>query len=88
LIFQQKKMSDNLPKEVYSGSLIEATMIREMLRDYNIEAFILNEFEGTMAPFRTSPGGTDPIRLTVGSDQYDQAMVYIKEFNENILPDQ
>lgn len=71
------------PVEVFAGPLWKSTMVKEMLIDNWILAFILNEFEGTMAPFRVQAGGVDPIKVVVSSDDYNVALRLIKEFNEN-----
>ena len=71
------------PVEVFAGPLWKSTIVKEMLIDNGIQAFILNEFEGTIAPFRVQAGGIDPIKVIVSSLDYDMALRVIKEFNEN-----
>lgn len=71
------------PVEVFAGPLWKSTIVKEMLIDNGIQAFILNEFEGTIAPFRVQAGGIDPIKVIVSSLDYDMALRLIKEFNEN-----
>lgn len=71
------------PVEVFAGPLWKSTIVKEMLIDNGIQAFILNEFEGTIAPFRVQAGCIDPIKVIVSSLDYDMALRLIKEFNEN-----
>jgi hypothetical protein len=77
------KVKQTNPIEVFAGEFWNASMIKDMLVDNGIPAFIFNEYEGTMAPFRVQAGGSNPIKVVVNSDDYDTAVQYIQEFNAN-----
>jgi hypothetical protein len=67
--------------EVFKGTSWTATMIKEMLVENGIQAFIQNEYGATASPYTF--GILDSIKVIVSSENYDTALEYIKEFNEN-----
>jgi hypothetical protein len=72
-------------KEVFKGALWTATMIKEMLNENGIQAFTQNEYGATASPYTF--GILNPIDVVVGSEDYDKAVEYIKQFNENYSAD-
>ena len=69
--------------EVFAGELWQATMIQNILEDNQIQAFLENELMGTIAPWRVSAGGFNPVQVNISSLDYDKAMKLIEEFNNN-----
>lgn len=69
--------------EVYAGELWKATMIKNVLEDNNIQAFLENRLMGVIEPWVVSPGGFEPVKVVVSSSDYDKAMLLVKEFNQS-----
>lgn len=69
--------------EVFSGQLWQATMIQNILEDNQINVFLENELMGTVAPWRVSAGGFNPVKVIVSSADYDQAIKIIEDFNKS-----
>lgn len=79
-------MKDNneiKPVEVYAGSQWEASMVKSLLENANIEAFLKDELMGTLYPWYTSPGGANPVKVFVSSQDLDKAMQVVKEYEKN-----
>ena len=60
--------------EVYSGVLWQATMIQNLLKENQIEAFLENELLGTVAPWRVTSGGFNPVNVIVSNQNYELAI--------------
>ncbi len=72
------------PVEIFSGTIWEAGMLKSLLEDAEIEAFLKDEFTGTMAPWYTAGGGAGAVKVIVSSSDYKQAEAIVDEFNKNI----
>jgi hypothetical protein len=64
---------DNLV-EIFAGSSMEAEIVRNLLEDSDIEAFLKNEIMGTLAPWHTSPGGAGSVKVVVSNLDYAKAV--------------
>lgn len=75
---------DNLTlMEVFAGELWKATMIKNVLEDNNIQAFLQNSLMGILEPWVVSPGGVGPVKVVVPSTDYDKAMLLVEEFDQS-----
>lgn len=73
-----------VPVEVYCGSSWEAEMVKNILEDNGVEAFLKDEYTGTLAPWYTSSGGFGSVKVVVSSVDYEKAMLIVREFEKNI----
>ncbi len=69
--------------EVFAGELWQATMIKNILEDNNIRAFLNNEYLGTIAPYLADSGGMPNVTVMVNSHQREAALKLIEEFNKS-----
>lgn len=69
--------------EVFAGELWKATMIKNVLEDNNIQAFLENSLMGVLEPWVVTPGGYQPVKVVVSNIDYDKAMQLIGEFNQS-----
>ncbi len=69
--------------EVFSGELWKATMIKTMLDDNCIPAFLNNEYLGAVAPYMVDAGGMPDVKVIVESKQQEEALKLINEFNNS-----
>ncbi|MGY4385785.1 nicotinic acid phosphoribosyltransferase [Pedobacter sp. UYP24] len=74
--------------EAFAGELWQATMIQNILEDNQIKVFLENELMGTIAPWRVSAGGFNPVKVIVSSADYDQAIKIIEDFNKSEFVDE
>jgi hypothetical protein len=72
---------ENKPIEVFAGELWQASMIRDLLEDNNIQAYLLNEHMSCIAPWRIEAGGFNPAKVIVSTLDYDSAQKIVTDFN-------
>lgn len=68
---------------VFSGTLWQATMVQNILIDNDIKAFLENEQMGTVAPWRVSSGGFNPVKVIVANLDHEASIKLIEEFNNS-----
>lgn len=66
--------------EVFSGSTIEAEIVKSILNDTGIESFLKDEYMGTIAPWQTASGGLGAVKVIVSSLVYPQAKMVIEKY--------
>jgi len=75
--------------EVFAGTIMEAEMVKSFLENAEIEAYLINENTGTMAPWYTAPGGMGAVKIVVSSLDSEHAKQVVEEYERNInIPDQ
>ncbi|HNW70025.1 MAG TPA: DUF2007 domain-containing protein [Bacteroidales bacterium] len=72
------------PIEVFAGTTMHAQMLKSILNDSEIEAFLKGEVIGSMAPWYTGPGGFASVKVMVSKNDYEKAMLVVAEFEKNI----
>ena len=75
---------NNQPVEVFAGTVWETGLVRSMLADRGIEAFLQDEIRGIMAPWHVAPGGAGAVKLIVSSADYESAKQVVDEYYQNI----
>jgi hypothetical protein len=71
-----------VPVEVYTGILWEAEMVKNILENEGIEAFVNDEFIGTIVPFYITPG-LGSVKVVVSNLDFDKAKLVVAEFEKN-----
>jgi hypothetical protein len=79
-----KENDDIEPVEVFAGTIWAAQMVKSLLEDSEIEAFLLDENTGTLAPWYTSAGGAGSVRVVVSNRDYERARPVVEEYENNI----
>lgn len=64
---------------VFSGNIIEAGFIRNLLEANGIQAFMKDEFVGTIAPWVASTAGMGSVKVEVLKKDLSAALQLIKE---------
>jgi len=75
------KPIENSSAEVYSGTMLSATMIKQMLIENNVYAFILNEYAGIASPYPL--GNLTPVQVIVNATDLQLAKDFINDFKDN-----
>jgi hypothetical protein len=78
------KNGEIVPVEVFSGSIWEAEMVKNLLESAGIETFLRDENTGTLAPWYTAPGGMGSVKVIVSSADCDNAVLIVTEYEKNI----
>lgn len=78
-------MSDHIKAvEIYSGSPWEVELLKSLLENADIEAYLKDEIIGSTFPWNASPGGVNPIKVIVSSEYYEQALIVLQEFKNTL----
>lgn len=69
--------------EIFSGTLWKAELLKSILEDAKIEAFLKDNIIGTTFPFQAAAGGANPIKVIISSADYEEAKPIVEEFWKN-----
>lgn len=76
--------NDSNAVEVYAGNLVEAGMVKSLLEDANIKAYLKDEMMGTFSPWWVTPGGTGSVGVVVSSHDLDRAKGIVEEYEKKV----
>jgi hypothetical protein len=72
-----------VPVEIFDGTTWQAEMVKSLLENAEIEAFIKDEITGTLNPWYTAPGGAGSVKVFVSNLDYDKAKLVVDEYEKN-----
>jgi hypothetical protein len=72
------------PVEVFAGTAMQASMVRSLLENAEIEAYLKDEFTGVIAPWHSTPGGAGAVKVFVSSVDYERAQQVVDEYERNL----
>lgn len=78
------KKTDIKPVDVFSGSLLEAEMVKSLLLNCEIAAYLKDENIGTLAPWYTGPGGYGSVKVVVSNQDFDKARIIVEDYEKKI----
>ena len=79
-----KKNEENSPVEIFSGTSWQAEMVKSLLENAEIEAYIFDEIMGTLGPWWTAPGGAGSVKVFVSKSDYERAKTIVDEYEKNL----
>ena len=79
-----KNHKENYPVEVYAGTAVQATMIKSLLENAEIAAYLKDEFTGVIAPWHSTPGGAGAVKVFVSSEDSERAQVVVEDYERNL----
>jgi hypothetical protein len=71
--------------EVFAGTAVQATMVKSLLENAEIEAYLKDEFTGVLYPWHTSPGGVGAVKVIVSSVDLEKARMVVDEYEDNLM---
>jgi hypothetical protein len=71
------------PISIYTGSLFDVQMLKNLLENEGIESFLKDEFIGTIAPWYILPSVTGSVTLVISTSDYDKAQMILKQFERD-----
>ncbi len=77
-----KPEDNNVPVDIFTGSGWEAAMVKNLLENEGIEAFIKNENMSTIAPMYVSPGAWNTVTVTISGLDYEKARLIVEEYEK------
>lgn len=78
-----KDNDNSSPVEVFAGNQFEANMVKNLLENEGIEAFVLDEFIGTISPWVASGGGAGAVKVIVKEEDKDIATQIVEKYNQD-----
>ena len=76
-----KKENDII--EVFAGNSIDAEIVKSLLEDSGIKAFLKDDNMGSIAPWHVSAGGAGAVKIIINSNDYDKAKLIVEKYEEN-----
>jgi len=70
------------PVVVFIGQSWEAEMVKNILENDGIAAYINNEYVGTLVPFYTTPG-MGAVRVVVSKPDVEKAKMLVADFEQD-----
>lgn len=72
------------PVEVFAGTAWQAGMVKSLLENAEIEAFLKDEIIGTLNPWWTASGGVGSVKVYVSILDHENAKQIVAEYEKNI----
>jgi hypothetical protein len=79
-----KTEKEIIPVEVFSGTIMEAEIVRSLLENAEIKTYLRDENTGTLAPWYTSFGGIGAVKVIVSSSDQNKAEIIVADYKKNI----
>ncbi|HLN54007.1 MAG TPA: DUF2007-related protein [Lentimicrobium sp.] len=75
------------PVEVFAGNNWQAAMVKSLLENAQVEAFLKDEIMGTLNPWWSDAGGAGPVRVFVSLKDEAQARLVVADYIKNVNED-
>jgi hypothetical protein len=72
------------PVEVFAGTAVQAAVVKSLLGNAEIEAYLKDEFTGVLYPWHTEPGGVGAVKVFVSSLDFENAKIVVDEYEHNL----
>ena len=73
--------------EIFAGTPWQAGMVKSLLENAEIEAFMADEIIGTLSPWWTAPGGAGAVKVYISNAEFDKAKGVVEEYENNLKDD-
>ena len=80
-----KNENEIVPVEVFAGTAVQASLVKSLLENAEIEAYLKDEFTGVLYPWHTSPGGVGAVKVFVSSVDHEKAIIVVDEYESNTV---
>jgi len=70
--------------EIYAGTAVQAGLLKSLLENAEIDAYMKDEFTGVLYPWHSSPGGAGAVKLFVSDRDEERALIVVKSFEDNL----
>lgn len=79
-----KTDKENILVEIFDGTTLDAEMVKSLLENAEIKAFVKDEIMGTLCPWYTAPGGAGSVTVFVSKTDFNEAKHIVNEYEKNI----
>jgi hypothetical protein len=70
----------NAPVIVYSGSIVDADLLRCLLDGEGIQSYLKDEMVGMVAPYVAGPGGAGAVKVVIDKEDLERARPIVDDF--------
>lgn len=70
--------------KVFSGTTWQAEMVKSLLENAEVQAFVKDEIMGTLAPWNAAPGGAGSVKVLVPNADLEIAQQIVREYEANL----
>jgi hypothetical protein len=75
-----KENTNPVPVEVFAGTQWEAALVKSLLENAEINAYLKDEIRGTTMPWQVSPAGICSVKVVVSSSDIEKAKLVVEQF--------
>ena len=79
-----KKGRENSPVEVFAGTAVQANLVKSLLENAEVSAYLKDEFTEVLYPWHTTPGGVGAVKVLVSGLDYEKAKMVVDEYERNL----
>ncbi len=73
--------------EIFAGKTIDAEIVKTLLENAEIEAYLKDELIGNLVPWNASAGGAGAVKIYISSADYEKGKEIVEEYYKNIQSD-
>jgi len=70
------------PVEIFDGNQWEASLVKSLLDNAEIESFVKDQRMGVLAPWNVDAGGAGPVKIFVSSLDVEKAREVIEQYEK------
>ena len=78
-----KEKDEFSPVVVFAGTQWEAGLVKSMLEDNEIQAFLKDEILGSLIPSDSASGGYGAVKVVVASHDQENAKLVVADYYKN-----
>jgi hypothetical protein len=75
------------PIEIFAGTTWQAGMVKSLLENAEVEAFLKDQIIGTLSPWWSAPGGAGSVKVYIANTDYEKAKLIVDEYENNLKED-
>jgi hypothetical protein len=77
-----KKDQEIFPVEIFDGTQWEASLVKSLLDNAEIESFVKDGQMGVLAPWNVDGGGAGPVKIFVSNLDLDRAKEVLDQYKK------
>jgi len=79
-----KTNKEDDPIEVFAGTIWQVAIVKSLLENAEVEAFLKDEINGTLVPWIASSGGAGSVKVVVALKDSEKAKLIIDDYEKNL----